>query len=250
MGPFFKVLKELIIPGITVVTALMVAWLNFSVRNVEAELNKAKDQREERESLQSFDLKIYDKVVASLETADPKKQRVAKALVVVMASPDLRENLLSVLEEAGTDTVRAEVAKIIAQENAFKAGEQALPAAPAERNDETDWTAYNYDIFWCEKSGEGARAFAQRVKAALKKRGAKGRIRIRELPASVNARRGYQISGYVIRANENEIEIADNLKARGFDILGREFAITFSGQPTPLYLSAFICPSDTSASPD
>lgn len=242
MESLVKFIRDLIIPGITVITGALVAYLNFSVSDVETQLKETREVRAERESRQSFDLKIYDKVVESLESHDQRKQQVAKALVVVMASPELRDNLLAVLEQAGTDTLRKQVAKIIQSENKFKVEESAIPVTPAMTAAAADWKSYNYDIFWCEQSGPGGEAFAQQVMQALKENGATGRLRVRQLPASVNARAGYQISGYVIRANQNESKIAEALRKRAGAVLGTDFVVTFSGQDTPLYISCFICP--------
>lgn len=243
METIMKLIKEVIIPVITVLTGLMVAYLNNSVSRVESKLEESKEQRMERESIQNYDLKIYDKVVESLETQNAQRQQVAKALVIVMASEDLRENLLSVLEQAGTDTVRRQVAKIIEKEKEFKTEEKAVETlVQTSASGSSDWRNYNYDIFWCEKSGKNAEAFAEKVVATLKQNGAKGRLRVRPLPETVNSRQGYQISGYVIRANQNELPFAKHLAQQGQQVVGDEFVLTFSTQPTPLYLSAFICP--------
>lgn len=240
-----KLLKEILIPGITVITGAMVAYLNFTVSEVDSKLKESKELRAERESQKTFDLKIYDKVIESLESHDAKKQEVAKALVIVMASPDLRDNLLNVLGQAGTDDVRKDVTRIIEEEKAFKTEQQAiaLPATNAVRLSDSDWRAFSYDIFWCEESGENARGTAEEVVRLLKLRGVKGRLRVRKLPVSVNARKGYQIAGYVIRANADEQRVADEFKAfADSSLVNTDFIITFSRQPTPLYMSAFICP--------
>ena len=248
MNALMKLIKDIVLPLITVLTGVMVVYLNNSVSRVESKLKESQELRAERESYHSYDLKIYDKVVESLESNDRKRQQVAQALVVVMASDSFRVKLLNVLEKAAVDTVRREVTKIIEKENTFKVEEEivekhVLPNKTfTSSSDDADWKDYNYDIFWCEKSGENAQQFAAKVEKQLKENGATGRIRIRQLPESVNSRGGYQIAGYVIRANQNEIKIAEELQKRGRAILGKDFIITFSGQQTPAYVSAFICP--------
>lgn len=242
MDSFMKFIKDVIIPGITVLTGAMVVYLNYSVSDIDLKLKESQEQRSERESFQSFDLKIYDKVIASLESDNPKRQQVAKALVVVMASDSFRTQLLSVLEQVATDTVKEEVKRLIEQEREFKAEEEYVKTQPKTSLESSNWKNYNYDIFWCEKSGENAKQLAENVIALLKENGAIGRLRIRQLPESVNARRGYQIAGYVIRANKNEIEIAKELQKSGKAIVDKDFVVTFSSQATPLYISAFICP--------
>lgn len=242
MDSLIKFIKDVVIPVITVLTGAMVVYLNNSVSEIDSKLKASQEQRAERESFQSFDLKIYDKVIASLESDNPKRQKVAKALVVVMASDSFRTRLLNVLEQAATDTVRQEVKRLIEQESKFKAEEEYVKAQPKAHSESASWKNYNYDIFWCEKSGEKAKQFAEDVIGLLRENGASGRLRVRELPESVNARRGYQIAGYVIRANQNEIEIAKKLQKSGKAIVDKEFVVTFSAQATPLYISAFICP--------
>ena len=77
--------------------------------------------------------------------------------------------------------------------------------------------------------------------------GAKGRIRIRELPDSINAKSGYQIDGYAIRRNSNEKEAAVALKLLAEQALEKSgnrsiFNLSLTRQSTPWYISAFLCP--------
>ena len=238
-----KFLQEVVMPSVTVITGVLVVFLNHSVSKVDARLRENSELRAERESRQRVDFQIYNMVVESLESSNPKKQQVAKALVIVMASDALRQQLLAVLEQAGTDTIRQQVADILDNENRFSAEQQEIAVHAPKRSGVADWKQYNYDIFWCEKSGPEAQTLAERVVAELRDKGATGRLRVRQLPESINARQGYRISGYVIRPNANEVDIANMLKGYGDAILqDEEFVVTFSGTPTPMYLSAFICP--------
>ncbi len=240
---FLKVLQEVVMPSITVITGVLVVFLNHSVSKVDAKLRENSELRAERESRQRVDFQIYNKMIESLESSNPKQQQVAKALVIVMASDALRQQLLAILEQAGTDTIRKQVADIIENENKFLAEQQEITVHTQKLSGGADWKQYNYDIFWCEKSGPEAQALAKKVVSELRDRGATGRLRVRQLPESINSRQGYQISGYVIRPNANEVGIANMLKRYGDEILqDNEFIVTFSGTPTPMYLSAFICP--------
>ena len=241
MKSFFTLIKEVIIPVVTVVTAVMVAILNNSVAKVEAQLQVSQEQRAERESFQSFDLKIYDKVIESLEAEDPQKQKVAQALVVVMASDSFRVKLLNVLQKTAEDTVKKEVEKIIQKENQYNTEQKSVSLAKDNASATEKWQNYNYDIFWCEESGDQAEKNAELVKNHLLEKGVRGTVRVRQLPESINSRSGYRISGDIIRANLDEWEIATHLQIEMLDVLQMKFAVTPSSQSTPGYISAFIC---------
>lgn len=241
MKPIYTIIKEVLIPLVTVVTAVLVAVLNSSVANVETQLKASQEQRAERESYQSVDLKIYDKVIASLEAKDPQKQLVAQALVNVMASDSFRVKLLNVLQKTAEDTVKKEVERII-KEDKFDAEEKTVVVTKKSIPEKYEtWLGYNIDIFWCEDSGDSARQKAELIEQRLLELGAKGRIRIRQLPSSINSRSGYRISGNVIRANNDENQVAAKLLQATTGVLGNEFEILPSSQPTPGYISAFIC---------
>jgi hypothetical protein len=246
--------KEVLIPSITVITAAMVAYLNFSVSKVESELKRREqemrereEQRIERESLQAFNLKIYEAVTQSLQSANPKQQEVARALVIVMADDPLRTSLLNILKESGlTDqTVRKQVEDVLEREQKFRSEEESIKEITLTSSSTSDWKDWNYDIFWGEKSGESAKKQAEVMVGALKTQGAKGRLRVRRLPESINLRPGYQLRGYVIRHNLGEEKQANTIKKIGDQALsnyGAKFDITISQQATPLYISVFICP--------
>lgn len=77
----------------------------------------------------------------------------------------------------------------------------------------------------------------------MKNDNAKGRIRARLLPDSLNARDGYRNTGYVIRYGVEEEAQAKALKGFGEQALGvPTFALALSRQNTPWYISAFVCP--------
>ena len=121
------------------------------------------------------------------------------------------------------------------------ATEQALGVAASTINE--DWRSYNVDVFWCKATGDAARVGAEKVVSTLQAAGAKGRLRVRELPVSINASPGYQISGLVIRREIGEEASAAALKLvadQAYKPRG-EFTVMASRQSTPGYLSMFVC---------
>jgi hypothetical protein len=68
----------------------------LSAINAQVTLNK--EERDERESNQDFNLKIYKIVTQLLEEQNAKKQEVAQAFVVVMVDEPLITSLLNVLK--------------------------------------------------------------------------------------------------------------------------------------------------------
>ena len=109
-----SVLQNVILPVVTVGTATMVAWLNYSVSRVDQGLKEqiaavdiaikeARDEREKINAEREFNFRIYDLVLNSLEEGNQQKQEVAKQFVLVMVDGELCKRLLGVLEEGGTE---------------------------------------------------------------------------------------------------------------------------------------------------
>lgn len=260
MSDFFK---NVMVPAITILTALLAAWVNYSVSTVKNNLDLQKAKLEEQQvslnkltaerSLRKFDedltFRVYDAVITSLKANDAKQQQAASALVIVMAEEPLRTQLLQVFDKAQTTApeVRLEVAKVLATEQRFQqeeaAAKSAAAARPAAPSAGSGWGEWDIDVFWCQKSGEPAHKAADAIVAALQKDGAKGRLRARILPDSINAQPGYRVSGYAIRRDAGEEERAAALKAVAERALpGTGFDILPTARPTRWYLSAFICP--------
>jgi hypothetical protein len=260
MGDFFK---NVMIPAITVITALLSAWINYSVSTVKSDLDLQKVKLDEQQAslnkltternLRKFDedltFRVYDAVITSLKANDTKQQQAASALVIVMADEPLRTQLLQVFEKASTTApeVRREVAKVLETEQRFQQEEATAKSAAAIKARPpiggTGWGEWDVDVFWCQKSGESAHQNADAIVAALQKDGAKGRLRARVLPDSINAQPGYRVSGYVIRRDAGEEERAAALKAVAERALpSTTFDILPSRSATRWYLSTFICP--------
>jgi hypothetical protein len=213
-----------------------------SLKTRESERRDSEETRANRESIEKKQLLVYDAVVKSLESGDPKKQSVSKALVTALLEDPLRTELLVVLTTSAAPEIKKEAQATIAQESAFKADERVVRAEPREKP--ANWADWDFDLFWCERSGSAAQAQAEKIKKQLEAEGAKGRIRVRLLPDSINDRAGYQHAGYVIRYNAGEEAQSNQLKALGDSVLGPAgtFVASLSYQATPWYLSAFLCP--------
>ncbi len=219
--------------------------INKKLNDLDLVIRESKEQREERESNQKFNLKIYDIVSESLEQKDEKKQEAAKAFIVVMVEEPLRTSLLSVLEEEAEPPVQKKINKILSEETLFKEQVAELPQKKTDSQPSFAWDQWDFDIFWCSSSGSQAKEQAQLIAEQLLAEQAKGRIRVRELPASKNAQSGYRASGYEIRRNTNEIEVAEALGELGNTILQKHkvnFTFRTTTQPTAWYVSTFVCP--------
>lgn len=252
------VIQTVIVPLVTVGTATMVGWLNYSVSRVDQELKEqiasvdisikeAKNERDKIRAEREFNFRIYDLVQKSIEEENEKKQEVAKQFVLVMVDGELRKRLLGVLEAGGTPEVRAKTARLIKMEQVFDAAQAEIFTKQRVTKPSFDWEDWDYDIFWCSSSGAEAKKQAAMVKQQLEHEGAKGRIRVRELPESVNAKPGYKVSGYAIRRSENEMVQASALEKLSEQVLSKKgYAASFRQEPTSQitkwYISAFICP--------
>lgn len=244
-GKSFLEKAQIVVGVILSIAAGYSAWqFNAAEKGIKERESVRKDQEEtriNRESLEKKQILIYEAVVKSLESGDVKRQMVSKALVTSMLDDPLRTELLAVLSTSSTPEIKKEAEATLAQESRFKAEQNAPRAALVKKS--SSWEDIDFDIFWCERSGDSARAQAERIKSQLAAEGAKGRLRVRLLPDSINSRPGYQHSGYVIRYNAGEEALSVKLKALGDGIVApAAFVVSLSGQDTPWYLSAFVCP--------
>ena len=266
MGDF---IKNVVVPFSAVAAALLAAWVNYSVSQVKSQIDRRQQEVQEKLKEQELALdalmternvrkldedltfKVYDAVTESLKAKDEKQQQAATALVVVMASEPLRTQLLQVFGASQTTVpeVRQTVEKVLKEEQKFnresaavqQAAPKPAPAPSATRG--LSWHDWDVDIFWCERSGQPAGESANAIAGELTKQGAKGRIRARMLPDSINAKPGYRVSGYAIRRDANEAAQADALKGLAEGVVASsQFEIVTSNQATRWYLSAFVCP--------
>lgn len=213
-----------------------------SLKEAEQGIKLREADRQNRESLERKQMLVYEAVVKSLESGETKRQAVSKALVTSMLEDPLRSELLAVLTTSASPEISREAQITLDQERRFKAEENV--AAAGEPRTAAGWADWDFDIFWCERSGESAKSLAERIKRQLETEGAKGRLRVRMLPDSINARPGYQHSGYVIRYNTGEEAQAKKLKTLGDTVMGQaSFIASLSQQSTPWYISAFACPA-------
>ena len=136
-----------------------------SLKTRESERKDSEETRANRESIEKKQLLVYDAVVKSLESGDAKKQSVSKALVTALLEDPLRTELLVVLTTSAAPEIKKEAQATIAQESTFKAEEHVVRAEP--RAKPTDWADWDFDIFWCERSGSAAQAQAEKMKKQL-----------------------------------------------------------------------------------
>lgn len=127
----------------------------------------------------------------------------------------------------------------------------AVPAVPAVR-----WTNYDFDIFWCESSGEAAERIAERMlQLRAEDPAATGRWRKRTLTTAKNAEPGYGISGYLIRVSQpDERPLAEAFQQLGLikvlpHLTTKTFPVQTVSFPTPWYISVFVCPAPERTAP-
>lgn len=250
--------KGIVLPAITVLTPVLIAaatvYTDDKISQVDAAVKlqsitimELEERRRERESQQQYNLKILEEVKAALVKDDALLQKVVIGLLSSMPDRDLASIWLKAIESSEQSSSDIKVSAGAAQEAVVFDRQQeqvSLTSAIKQPMVQFNFEDYDFDIFWCLESGPTAETTANKVKAALQDGGARGRLRVRPLPASVNARPGYQIKGFEIRPNANEVDQANALKdlTRGTLGPGVDFSLRTSKTSTPWYLSAFVCP--------
>src|SRR6267143_159351 len=266
-----------------VVTTLGSTYIGFSTSQTENRLKRSEDERKTIELRTSLQLKVFESVDSTLTAVAGKpndqetqrRYRAAAALVGGMKIPinddAFIRGLMQALEiDAPPGNARQEIgrikfdAEIVDQEapppepkktssindigHLFV--ELVLPTANAESLSQPkfDLRGVSIDVFYCTRANDSAGNSARRETAKilfdrLLSLSSRGRLRLRELPESVNSRPGYGLSDNEVRLDPPEKQIADHLAAwanQGVQSLSFKLR-QVNATPTPNYLSVFVC---------
>jgi hypothetical protein len=220
---------------VATIATIFSAYNAIKVSSLETDLKQVEAERE-------LNFKIYSSIADALESGDEKRVLAVRGIVQAMASESIRPAFLQALEPAMQRVFAKEELAVTSPTIA-----QQTNASTESQSITTDgsWGEWDFDIFWCASSGVEAENISSKIVYALENAGAKGRIRSRILPETVNQRSGYQVKGFQIGRSENEIEMANKLKEFVTSLPGLE-NITVkektTSQKTAWYISMFICP--------
>lgn len=218
------------------IAAALGAWNTHQTNSVEASLKQLESERQVM-------FKLYDSIVATYGAAEAdrlQRIRALRVLVQSLAKDEVRDGFLAALEVQEVEIFEGEEAAKpppVVAATGGGSGAGSGVAAALKRD------GASYDIFWCSRSGVAAESLAQKLEALLKSNGSQ-RARTRVLPESIRQRKGYRIEGNVIRAEQDETELATHVKLLAEKEIGLSFDVApFNpGKPTPNYLSVFVCP--------
>ena len=231
--------------------ATIVSGFNaMQVNRFESDLKKVQAERE-------LNFKIYSSIADALESGDPKRVLAVRGIVEAMASDSIKPAFRQALEPAMQRVFEQEQLALLndthdgpppvlpAPVTAPPMTEMPIPDDMPEPKASLAWNDWDFDIFWCASAGVEAESLANTITYALKKDGAKGRIRARVLPDSVNQRSAYGAWGVEIRRSDNEAAMANKLASFAETLPAFE-QLTIrqktTTQDTPWYISMFVCP--------
>jgi hypothetical protein len=221
------------------------------VERTRAEIAVATQQLEERRHQFTTLKDVYAEVLEAVRDTSPagrQRRELTLVLVEVLTAEPATERMRALLMAGGDQAIVAQVNAL----NEFDASQKEIaadalkPRAQVAAAASSGWRLeeLDLDVFWCEGSGAAARAQAQAVADALRGE-TNGRVRVRELPALVNARPGYRKHGYSATFNVDHPEAA--YARTVLDLAGEAIAVPFeqraSLQLTPWYVSLFLCPA-------
>lgn len=220
------------------------------VEQTNSQIALATQQLDERRHQYATLKEVYTEVLEAMRdtsSSGPQRRELTLVLVEVMTVEPARERMRALLMAGGDQAIVAQVNALTAFDASQReAAEGALmrvraPDLPSGSGRLAD---IDLDVFWCQSSGAAARAQAELVAGALD-RETGGRVRVRELPALVNARPGYRKHGYSATFNLDhpETEYASAVRSIAEAAAGVPFEQRGSSQLTPWYVSLFLCPS-------
>lgn len=214
------------------IVGVLVAFNTYQVSTFETDLKQVESER-------ALNFRIYQSIAEALESDDERRMRAVRTIVEAMAGDEIKSGFLEALETRQTQLFDKETREL----EVVQSSKAAPPVAAGTSAEEFDWSRWDVDVFWCATSGAAAEGEAEAIVQALRERGANGRLRARELPARVNERTSYGISGYEVRMGEGEEVPARILSELGVEIVpGAEFRRVRVAQKSPGYVSVFLCP--------
>lgn len=243
------------------------AQLDEVAKRQDMEITIRKDSREALKQENDLTKTIFDEFVKAItDQTTPIPQRIDRlegVMVLTYAIPDARqqEGMGRAVQKAmdrihlpenSSEVPRLAAAKFDAEELVTQASNEQrdtrMVQPPTTSAEQVAWGNYDFDVFYCDgiPNSEGLRKVAEKL-VAFKELDAKasGRWRVRPLPATVNARPGYQIRGYEIRYSSNdEKPLADKLKVQMVNSLKLpDVYVKSVSFQTPFYISVFVCPA-------
>ena len=222
---------------------------NEAIAQIETQLKVKQDDRAATESVEKVRFQLFGHVSQTLEKKENSGKQVlaAKALVVSLLRDDdpLRIGLLEALATDANPETKMVLDKVTAQEREYRAQEDAVVGVVSALQKKNAGVSakslhgYLVDVFYCEKDAAVQKSRAGVVEDFLKGESIKSRGRL--LAESVNSSPGMRVSGLQIRYNDDELGVAQELQA----LLARgekwKFTLRQVKQPTPNYLSVFLC---------
>lgn len=214
--------------------ALTISDQGSKIASNDAAIRQRADVRADMTTERDYTLKVYEKVMDALVESDPRRQQVALALVLTLPDAILRERLSGAFQQS--PTVSQEV-KVQAQQIREAASVDVAQQRQLQQAMDPHW---NYDVFWCAANPQN-QITAARVRNTLAS-GPNRRVRLREgWTPEMNGRSGYQAQGLEIRAEPQERSQAEVVKTVLDEALKTAFTIKVIANPTPGYLSIFVC---------
>jgi hypothetical protein len=251
----------LISTGLGIIITARTAALNQSAAVLEADLKTRQENRAEDIARRQITMLVYQEVKEATKApqsdAGERQQRAATALVKALLKHDLelQQNLQAAILENSLSSVKA-----TATENVFVVEQAISEKRIAERTNlekpnegrqadpQKQFDHYDFDVFWCEKSGTTAERAAQAINAALLAH-TNGRVRTRILPIARNSDVGYRNNGLLVGLNPSEesmlsaiVKVADPATESALGAKSN-FALKRSRQQTKWYISLFVCPN-------
>ncbi|MFT5674253.1 MAG: hypothetical protein ACI808_000168 [Paraglaciecola sp.] len=222
---------------VATIATVFSAYNAIKVSSLEADFKQVEAERE-------LNFRIYSSIADALESGDEKRVLAVRGIVQAMASESIRPAFLQALEPA-MQRVFAQEELEVASSTIAQKGNASIE--PKSITTDGSWGEWDFDVFWCASSGIEAENISSKIVHGLINAGAKGRIRSRILPDTVNQRRGYQVTGFQIRRSDNEIEMANKLNKFVTSLPDLEnitIKEKLTSQKTAWYISIFVCPMD------
>lgn len=202
------------------------------------QVSKFNEKTQQIENERELNFNLYKSISDAIDSSKPRNIRAARVLVENLASENLKDGFLAVLDSSEDDIYQIE-----------ESSTKIKTTLPTNNSKTSDFKSRNwdYDIFWCSRSGAAAESLADSIRRDLITDGAEGRIRSRVLPEAIRQEKYDGLASYEIKFdssdNYDERLQAQSLKGFIHKKTNRDFKLKNNNSGiTEWYISVFICP--------
>ena len=212
-----------------IIIGLLTAWNTYKSDKIDGEL-EAESQRlqnliTQKEFENELRFKVFDEVKNAISGKDTALQEAVKIMIETILNDDstFQEKMRTILLASGNTS--EEVKKDIQETEKFRVSQEKLKVQQQNFTKQTEDPSsdisiaqskyeFRVDVFYLEDILAESKPRAEKVVSLLKKEYPKYDVRLRLLPRTINAQKGYRVDFNQIRYGAGEKAVAEKIASK------------------------------------